>query len=193
MDNNRGSHITVKLKPVTEVNEVAMEAPARASSPTWPTYMTEISCMPNSKKFDATSGPANNSCFFTSSTISSLTGTCFLDSNDCSWGTWIKADSRPAVCSSKSISCCSYGCWKSYKMAPIPHWRRTKGSAPLPSIKRSSPTFSLMPVVYKATVIVTSPLLKWTYQPTFVLCTNCGNKMVLLADFDRINRFVKNN
>lgn len=34
MDNNRGSHLTVKLKPVTEANEVAMEAPARASSPT---------------------------------------------------------------------------------------------------------------------------------------------------------------
>lgn len=63
---------TRRLKPVTEAKEVAMEAPARGSCPRCPTNMTDIICKQLINTFTVTSGPANRSCLFTSSHISSL-------------------------------------------------------------------------------------------------------------------------
>ena len=38
------SQLTNKLKPVTDAKDVAIEEPERASSPRWPTNMTDITC-----------------------------------------------------------------------------------------------------------------------------------------------------
>ena len=63
---------TNKLKPVTEAKEVAIEAPESASSPRWPTYITEITCKLFTSRLTDTNGPTKHSCFFTSATISSI-------------------------------------------------------------------------------------------------------------------------
>jgi len=63
---------TSKLSPVTEPKEVAMEAPERASSPRWPTNMTDITSNMNYITFAIIRGPASVSCFFISHTTLSV-------------------------------------------------------------------------------------------------------------------------
>jgi hypothetical protein len=58
--------LTSRLKPVTLAREVAREAPARGSSPRWPTNMTDTICTTFRSTPLATSGPASRSSRFSS-------------------------------------------------------------------------------------------------------------------------------
>ena len=92
--------LTIKLKPVTEAKEVAMEAPERASSPRWPTNITEIACKLYSRTLTDIKGPASFNCFFTSPKISSLFAP-FLEWETAAWE--INGDSRLGFWSSPSM------------------------------------------------------------------------------------------
>ena len=94
--------LTSKLKPVTDAKEVAMEAPERASSPRWPTNISEIICKLHIRRLTDIKGPASFNCFFTSPKISSLFA-LFLDPGRASWDTWINGDSKHGLWSSLSI------------------------------------------------------------------------------------------
>lgn len=61
---------TIRLNPVTPAKEVAMEAPARGSSPRWPTNMREMTVRENCRKLDSTKGTARRNCLFTSTRTS---------------------------------------------------------------------------------------------------------------------------
>lgn len=62
---------------MTDAKEVAIDAPERANSPTWPTNMTEIVCTSDNKRLTNIMGPARNSCNFVSAKISSLVNSEF--------------------------------------------------------------------------------------------------------------------
>nr|GLL38010.1 hypothetical protein AXF42_Ash015272 [Ipomoea trifida] len=64
--------LTIRLKPVTEAKEVAMEAPERNSSPPrLPTNMSEMNCREVNRRFTEIKGPAKTISFFTSPETSS--------------------------------------------------------------------------------------------------------------------------
>lgn len=77
--------LTKTLNPVTEAKEEAKEAPESASSPRWPTYMTDVICKLYCSKLTAIRGPASHSCFFASSITSPLQNPSWDVSASNSW------------------------------------------------------------------------------------------------------------
>nr|GMD45942.1 hypothetical protein AXF42_Ash015272 [Ipomoea batatas] len=64
--------LTIRVKPVTEAKEVAMEAPERDSSPPrLPTNKSEMNCREVNRKLTEIKGPAKSISFFTSPETSS--------------------------------------------------------------------------------------------------------------------------
>lgn len=99
--------LTTKLKPVTLAKEVPIEAPARASSPSCPTNITDIICIQYWNRLTPMRGPASHTCFFTSShifflltsLIPLLLTACCTEKSSFSAVIWIKAEVRDFLAS----------------------------------------------------------------------------------------------